>query len=108
MGEIRTASGPQRAWALFHDHLDAIRRETGAELLRYPQPTTECDLQYRTLLETRREVNRMLGEIRDGEPGAAVDRAWIAWFEDIVRGSAFATPEIAAEISRLLAGETAS
>jgi hypothetical protein len=95
------------AWELFRDHLDGIRAATGEELLRYPQPATECDLHYRDLLERRRWVNEELSALRAREPGTGADPDWRAWFEKQVGASAFADDAVRREIARLLGAEKA-
>ena len=79
----------QRAWCLFRDHLEAIRAETGGELLGYPQPTAECDLHYRDLLERRTRVNEELAKLKANPPGEDGLEDWLAWFEGLVQSSPF-------------------
>jgi hypothetical protein len=101
------------AWEVFRDHLDGIRVSTGEELLRYPQPATECDLHYRDLLERRRWVNEELSVLKAREPGAQLNPDspdwpdWRAWFEKQVSASAFADDAVRQEIVRLLGAEKA-
>lgn len=92
----------EAAWRRLFDHLDGIRRETGAELLAYPQPSTECDLHYRDLLERRRDVNAELSALRDNPPPAAPDAAWRSWLRGRIKVSAFTPDELKDEIIRLL------
>jgi hypothetical protein len=95
------------AWEVFRDHLDGIRVASGEELLRYPQPATECDLHYRDLLERRRRVNEELSTLKAREPGMPPDADWLAWFEEQVGTSAFADDGVSREIARLLDTENA-
>ena len=83
----------KRAWGALRERLDTVRRETGAELLAYPQPTTECDLHYRDLLERRRRVNEALAELDGHPPIHGGDEAWLAWFTDFCRFSPFAAEQ---------------
>ncbi len=92
------------AWELFRDHLDGIRVAAGEELLRYPQPTAECDLHYSDLLERRARVSEELSALMAGEPGARPDRKWCAWLEEQLGASAFCDDAKRQEISRLLGG----
>ena len=79
----------ERAWKAFRDHLEAIRAETGAELLAYPQPTAECDLHYRDLLERRQAVNEELAKLNANPPGEGNAEVWLAWFKGLVQASPF-------------------
>ena len=79
----------QRAWSAFGDHLEAIRAETGGELLNYPQPAAECDLHYRDLLERRRLVNEELARLNANPPGEGGLEDWLAWFDGLVQSSPF-------------------
>jgi hypothetical protein len=100
-------STARAAWARLVDHLDGIRKSSGAELLAYPQPATECDLHYRDLLERRRDVNAELSALRADPPPAAPDAAWRKRFADRLAASAFADDALKAEAARLLAEEDA-
>lgn len=93
------------AWTRLTDHLNAIRKATGAELLAYPQPATECDLHYRDLLERRRDVNAELAALRDDPPPDAPDAAWQERFADRLTASAFADDALRVALARLLAEE---
>ncbi len=95
------------AWELLRDHLDRIRVESGEQLLGYPQPTAECDLHYRDLLDRRRLVNVELSALMARQPGARPDGAWCAWLKERLDASAFADDTVSREIIRLLAGEKA-
>ncbi len=95
------------AWELFRDYLDGIRVAAGEELLRYPQPTAECDLHYSDLLERRARASEELSALMAGEPGARPDRAWRAWLEELIGASAFCDDAKRQEIARLLGGEKA-
>ena len=95
------------AWEFFRDHLDGIRVASGEELLRYPQPATECDLHYRDLLERRRGVNEELSALKAREPDTGADPEWRAWFEKQVSASAFGGDAVSREIARLLGAEKA-
>jgi hypothetical protein len=95
------------AWEFFRDHLDGIRVASGEELLRYPQPATECDLHYRDLLERRRRVNEELSTLKAREPGTPPDPDWLSWFEKQLSASAFADDTVSREIARLLGTENA-
>jgi hypothetical protein len=103
MASVTREDSARAAWVRLHDHLDAIRKETGAELLAYPQPATECDLHYRDLLERRRDVNAELSALRDRPPPGAPDAAWRAWLKARAAASAFADDGLRREIARLLA-----
>ena len=107
MSEAISKDRVQAAWEFFRDHLDGIRVATGAELLRYPQPTAECDLHYSDLLERRRRVNEELSALQAREPGAQPDRDWCDWFDERLGSSAFADDAVSQEIARLLAAEKA-
>ena len=98
-------SNARAAWILFRDHLDGIRVASGEELLRYPQPTAECDLHYRDLLERRRLVNEELSVLKAGEPGAPPDPGWFDQFRDQLSASAFLNEQVHRDIMRLLGGE---
>jgi len=100
-------STARTAWTRLVDHLDAIRKSSGAELLAYPQPATECDLHYRDLLERRRDVNAELGALRSDPPPDGPDAAWWKRFADRLKASAFADEALRAEVARLLAEEDA-
>ena len=100
-------SDARAAWEHLRDHLDGIRVSSGEELLRYPQPTAECDLHYRDLLERRRRVNEELSALLAREPGVPPDAQWVAWFGKQVSASAFADEALRQEITRLLGGEKA-
>ncbi len=89
MAQAATKDQAERAWAAFRDHLEAIRAETGTALLNYPQPTAECDLHYRDLLERRTRVNQELAELDANPPGDGDAEDWLARFEGLVRSSVF-------------------
>jgi hypothetical protein len=85
-----TKDQAERAWRAFRDQLEAIRAETGGELLNYPQPTAGCDLHYRDLLERRTRVNQELAELDANPPGDGGNAEdWLARFEGLVRSSRF-------------------
>lgn len=105
MSVAMEANRVRAAWEFFRDHLDGIRVASGEELLRYPQPATECDLHYRDLLERRRGVNEELSALKAREPGTPPDADWLAWFEEQVNASAFADDGVSREIARLLGTE---
>jgi hypothetical protein len=107
LGAITHETAARAAWARLVDHLDGIRKSSGAELLAYPQPATECDLHYRDLLERRRDVNAELSALREDPAPDAPDAAWRARFLGRLTASAFADDALRAEIARLLAKEDA-
>ena len=100
--EAMSENRARAAWELFRDHLDGIRVAAGEELLRYPQPTAECDLYYSDLLERRARVNEELSALKAGEPGARPGRAWRDWFKELIGASAFCDDAVRQEIARLL------
>ncbi|MCZ6812446.1 MAG: hypothetical protein O7F14_00135, partial [Alphaproteobacteria bacterium] len=81
-----------------------IRVAAGEELLRYPQPTAECDLHYSDLLERRARVSEELSALMAREPGARPDRKLRAWLEELIGASAFCDDALRQEIARLLGG----
>ncbi len=87
--QAATKDQAERAWTAFRDHLEAIRAETGGELLNYPQPAAGCDLHYRDLLERRTRVNQELAELDANPPGDGNAEDWLARFEGLVRSSRF-------------------
>ncbi len=95
------------AWELLRDHLDRIRVASGEQLLGYPQPTAECDLHYRDLLDRRRLVNEELSALMARQPGARPDRQWCDWLKQRITASAFADDALRGEMARLLDGEKA-
>ncbi len=105
MDESPITKGSHAAWKLFRDHLDVIRKASGEELLRYPQPTAECDLHDRDLLERRSRVNEELGALKAREPGAPDDPDWRGWFNQRICASAFTDDVLRKEITRLIGGE---
>lgn len=105
MANLTQDEAARAAWRHLFDHLDGIRKETGAELLAYPQPATECDLHYRDLLERRRAVNAELCALRDNPPPTAPDTAWRGWLEGRAATSAFAPEGLKDEIARLLSAK---
>ena len=80
MATVSKRAAAQAAWRRLVDHLEGIRKSSGAELLAYPQPAIECDLHYRDLLERRRDVNAELSALRDDPPPDTPDAAWRARF----------------------------
>ncbi|MDH3241285.1 MAG: hypothetical protein OEO83_11535 [Alphaproteobacteria bacterium] len=107
MATVSKRAAAQAAWRRLVDHLEGIRKSSGAELLAYPQPATECDLHYRDLLERRRDVNAELSALRDDPPPDTPDAAWRARLIDRLTASAFADDVLRAEVARLLAEEDA-
>ncbi len=105
MDESSITKGSHAAWEMLRDHLDAIRKASGEELLRYPQPTAECDLHYRDLLERRSRVNEELSALKAREPDAPDDPDWLAWFNQRISASAFTDEPLRQEIARLIGGE---
>jgi len=105
MATVSKCTATRAAWTRLVEHLDGIRKSSGAELLAYPQPATECDLHYRDLLERRRDVNAELSSLRDDPPPDAPDTAWRQRFLSRLEASAFADEALRAEVARLLAEE---